>query len=111
VEHYPDHLSTADYRARARARATAAPAGVGAAVERTANDFRGRPGRTWECVVTGGDGFHFLEVWAPDLGPFEGVAPTRVEEHVEAAAARLGGLPPLLAQGLLEVSRRDLGLG
>jgi hypothetical protein len=110
VEHYPDHLSTEDYRARARARAAAAPAGVGAAVERTANDFRGRPGRTWECVVTGGDGFHFLEVWAPDLGAFEGVPPTVVEERVEATAARLGGLPPLLAQGLLEVSRRDLGL-
>lgn len=110
MEHYPDHLAAEDYRARALSRAAGAPAGVGAAVERTVNDAAGRPGRTWECVLAGGDGFHSFEVRAPDVGPFEGVAPTTVEELVEAAAARLGGLRQLLAHGMLEVARADLGL-
>lgn len=111
MEHHPDRLTTADYRARAQARAAGSPTGVGVAVERTANGQRGRPGRTWECVVTDGAGeFHFLEVWAPDVRPFDGVPPTRVEQLVEATAARLGGLGPLRAQGMLELERGDLGL-
>jgi hypothetical protein len=112
VEHYPDHLSTDDYRARAQARAAASPGGVGAAVERTVWDAPGRPGRTWECVVTDPDGreFHFFEVWSPDIGEFAGVAPEAVEETVEAATVEHGGLAQLLEHGLLEVAARDLGV-
>jgi hypothetical protein len=113
VEHPPDHLSTEDYRARAQARAADSPVGVGAAVERTVWNAPGRPGRTWECVVTDPDGreFHFFEVWSPDIGEFAGVAPETVAAAVEAAAVEHGGLAQLLEHGLLEVAARDLGVG
>ena len=110
-EHYPDHLSPADYREHARARAARSPSGIGAAVEQVDDDRDGVPGRVWVCLVTDGSEFHHLDVTVPDLPDFEGVSTTAVEDAVERAAAPLPGpnrLAALLAGGLLELERDDL---
>jgi hypothetical protein len=111
MEHYPDHLSSQDYRERAQARAAHSPSGIGAAVERVAEDRDGVPGRTWVCVVTDGKAVHHLEVRVLDAPDYSGVLTSAVEDAVERAAERLPGpdrLAALLAGGILELEAKDL---
>lgn len=111
MEHYPDHLSSQDYRERAQARAASSPSGIGATVERVDGERDGVPGRTWVCLVSDGSAVHHLAVKVLDAADYSGVLPTAVEEAVERAAEHLPGpdrLAALVARGTLELSVAEL---
>ncbi len=74
-----------EYLAHARFHARESPAGIGAAViESTVRDGQ----RTWDCVVTDGQEWHYVRVLGSDVGPFPNLSPEDVENGIARFAAR-----------------------
>ena len=82
----PDRTSEDDLRAHAAFRARQSGCGIGAAVARSGQNDRGH---FWECIVSNGNEWHFIEVLGADLGPFPGLPSEDVEQGIERFAATL----------------------
>ena len=100
-----DHASEEEYREHAEFRAGRSPSGIGVAVTRSefANDRR-----VWECLVTDGRGWYYVEVIGVDLGAFQPLPDEEVERAVEQFAATLPSeyrLQALLDTAPLHVDR------
>jgi len=101
----PDHPSEGDLREHAAFEAQRSPGGIGAAVAQSGYS-NGR--HTWECIVSDGEQWHFIQVLGVDLSPAPGLASEDVEQGVEAYAATLpesSRLEALLNANPLHVDR------
>jgi hypothetical protein len=78
-----------DFLAHAKFRAAENPSGIGATVTRS--EFKDGK-RVWECIVTDGHEWHYVEVIGSDLGPFAPVEPEELEDAIERFAAAV--VPP-----------------
>jgi hypothetical protein len=102
----PDRPTDEELRADAAFRAGQSGSGIGAAVVRS--DYRdGEP--FWECIVTDGKEWHFIEVIGVDLGAFPDVGTNEIEQGIERFAATLPDsyrLGELLGANPLHVDKR-----
>lgn len=81
-----DSPSDDDLRAHAAFEARRNASGIGAAVARSAySDDE----RSWECIVSDGEEWHFIRVLGVDLGPSTEFAPEDIENGIERFAATL----------------------
>jgi hypothetical protein len=82
----PDHPSEEDLRAEAAFAARRSSGGIGAAVARSGY----RDGEHfWECIVSDGEQWHFIQVLGVDLGPSEDLPIEDIEHGIERYAATL----------------------
>jgi hypothetical protein len=94
-ERSDDRESTEYYLTAAKARAAQSPSGIGAAVVRSEPGARGH---TWQCVVTDGNEWHYVEVMGPEAGFSADIPDEDIETTVERFAEglpedyRLGGV-------------------
>jgi hypothetical protein len=102
----PDRPTDEELRADAAFRAGQSGSGIGVAVVRS--DYRdGEP--FWECIVTDGKEWHFIEVIGVDLGAFPDVGTNEIEQGIERFAATLPDsyrLGELLGANPLHVDKR-----
>lgn len=101
----PDQPSEDDVRSHAAFEAQRSPSGIGAAVARSGYS---NGEHTWECIISDGSQWHFIEVVGVDLGPTTGLATEDVEQGIEAFAATLpesSRLDALLSANPLHVDR------
>ncbi len=101
----PDQPSEDDLRSHAAFKAQRSPSGIGAAVARSGYS---NGEHTWECIISDGSQWHFIEVVGVDLGPTTGLATEDVEQGIEAFAATLpqsSRLDALLSANPLHVDR------
>ena len=83
-EHFPDALSSADYRERARYQQLRGRHGIGVVVERAVIDDE--PGRRWECIATDGKAFRYIDGVLPDVSHYAGIPTAAVEAVLEQRA-------------------------
>jgi hypothetical protein len=101
----PDQPSEDDLRSHAAFEAQRSPSGIGAAVARSG--YRNGE-HTWECIISDGKQWHFIQVLGVDLGPTAGLASEDVEQGIQAFAATLprsSRLDALLSANPLHVDR------
>jgi len=102
----PDHPSEDDLRAHAAFEARRSASRIGAAVARSGY----RDGEHfWECIVSDGEDWHFIQVLGVDLGPSPDLATEDIERGIERFAATLQEpyrLGALLNANPLHVDRR-----
>jgi hypothetical protein len=101
----PDHPSEDELREQAASAARESPSGIGAAVARSGYS---QAGHVWECIVTDGAEWHFIEVIGVDLSPSPDLATTDIEQGIERFAATLpepSRLHTLLGANPLHVDR------
>lgn len=83
---WPMDVPLSYYRERAAFRARQSPSGVGAAVVEFSAD--GGEHR-WCCVVSDGSAYRYVHVCSNELGPWQRLPPTVVEDAIERFAATL----------------------
>jgi hypothetical protein len=76
------------FRAHAEFHARESPSGIGAAVIRSYSDSDGDT-HIWECVVSDGREWHYVQVRGPGLGPHPAISSEEVEEGIGRFAATL----------------------
>ena len=94
-------------RGHAAFRARHSQSGIGAAVVEFRFDAE-RDEHQWWCVVSDGDQYRYLEVCSRELGPWQRLSPTVVEEAIERFARTLPDhhrLYHLVSAGPLHLSR------
>jgi len=82
----PDVPSEDDLRSHAAFEAQRSPSGIGAAVARSGYSSGEH---SWECIVSDGEQWHFIQVLGVDLGPTAGLASEDVEQGIQGFAATL----------------------
>jgi hypothetical protein len=82
----PDHPSEEELRAQAAFAARQSPSGIGAAVTRSGYS---EAGHFWECLVSDGDEWHFIEVIGVDLSPSPDLSTEDIQRGIERFAATL----------------------
>lgn len=88
-----EHLAHATFHAREN------PSGIGAAVvESTVRSGQ----HTWDCIVTDGREWHYVQVLGIDVGPFPNISPGDVEDGIMRFAARWAG--PYRIRGVLNAN-------
>jgi hypothetical protein len=101
----PDDPAEDELRAHAEFGAQQSASGIGAAVARSGyTDGK----QFWECIVSDGGEWHFIQVLGVDLGPSHDLGTEDVEQGIEAFAATLpesDRLRALLAANPLHVDR------
>lgn len=101
----PDEPSEDDLRSHAAFEAKRSPSGIGAAVARSGYS---NGEHTWECIISDGEQWHFIQVLGVDVGPAAGLATDDVEQGIQAFAATLpqpSRLDALLSANPLHVDR------
>jgi len=82
----PDRPSEEDLREQAAFAARQSPSGIGAAVARSGYS---EAGHFWECIVTDGNEWHFVEVIGVDLSPSPDLSTEDIKHGIERFAATL----------------------
>lgn len=82
----PDRPSEDELRAQAAYEARRNASGIGAAVARSG---RSDGERSWECIVSDGEEWHFIRVLGVDLGPSTNLGTEDIQRGIERFAATL----------------------
>jgi hypothetical protein len=101
----PDEPSEDDLRSHAAFEAKRSPSGIGAAVVRSGYS---NGEHTWECIISDGEQWHFIQVIGVDIGANAGIATEDVEQGIAAFAATLPAvsrLDALLSVNPLHIDR------
>lgn len=81
-----DQTPAGELREHAEFRAREAPGGIGAAVIRSRFED---PDHVWECIVSDGNEWHYVQVIGSHLGASPPLSTEQVEEGIERFAATL----------------------